>query len=92
MKHELSGLGAGIRETKARDNIIEPSLKKNEQVFTGDTSLFTSLVEGLVELAFQHAIGIASLLFFTELESAVGEPAASLAGSGLPRRFRSFVN
>jgi hypothetical protein len=84
VQHELTPLSAGIRKTKAVDNIIEPALQQDKQIGAGDTSLCLGSFKKQVKLLFRKPVHPFDFLLFTQLNTVIGNfpapPFSMLAG------------
>jgi hypothetical protein len=77
---EVPPLGSGINKPESVDNIIQTTLKGNEQIGPGDTPLPVSPLKKKPELLFGKAVSILYLLLFTELNAIIRRfTAATLA-------------
>src|ERR1035441_6850191 len=67
--HHLAGLGAAGAEAHPEDDAVQAALQVLHQVLAGDALLQRCLLEGDAELAFQHAVHAAHLLFLAKLQA-----------------------
>jgi hypothetical protein len=65
---KLARLLARRCKSQTVHNIIEPSLKQNEQICAGFAGVALCFLENALELALKHAIHIARLLLFKQLQ------------------------
>src|ERR1017187_10554986 len=82
--HHLAGLGAAGAEAHAGDDAVQAALQVLHQVLARDPLLQRCLLEGDAELAFQHAVHAAHLLFLAKLQ-AVAHNLLSAVLAMLPR-------
>src|SRR4030042_719838 len=87
--HQLPGLGAGIGEAPAVDDVVEPGLEQTDKVVTGYAGASHGLGVVAPELALEDAVGEAGLLLLPQLHSAVGD--ASPAGETVAGRLRPLL-
>src|SRR5204863_5880097 len=76
VRDELPRAAAGVRETEAEDDVIQPRLQKLEQRFTGDAALAQGGLENPAELFLEQTVLIPELLFFAEGDRVIGLLAA----------------
>jgi hypothetical protein len=76
--HQLPGLGPGICETHAVDNIVQPSFQEDQKVGASNALLSLRFMEIKAELAFQQAVHPLYFLFFSQLDTVVGKLLSTL--------------
>jgi len=76
MADEPSGLGARSGESEPPDNVVEPAFEDLKESVSGDAGTAGGLGEVTAELPFEEAVGSPQLLFLSQLDAVVGNPAA----------------
>src|SRR5690606_33521653 len=77
---QLAGLAARPREAEAVDDVVEAGLEELEEVLAGDALLAGRLLEEVLELPLQQAVGVLRLLLLLELDGVLALlPAAGVA-------------
>src|SRR5262249_42648969 len=88
--HQLPGLGPGIGEAHAEDDIVQPQLEKLEQGLTGLALGVRGALEGAPELRLEQPVHPLDLLLLAELGAVAAELHAAL--TVLPRRIRAALD
>ncbi len=68
---KVASLSTGIRETKAINDIVQPSLKRDQQIRTGDPFFTVRFFKEKSELFLGKPVGIFYFLLFTELNTVI---------------------
>jgi hypothetical protein len=81
---ELPRLSAGFGKPQAKDNVVKPHLEDAQQVFAGRPTTPHRFAKVAAELPLEYTVGVACLLFFSQLDAVLGLLAAT--GGLMPRR------
>ncbi len=69
VENQLTGSCTGGGNAQTEYYVVKTRFQKLEQDFTGDTFDTAGFFEQVVELFFEHTVGVFSFLFFTQLHS-----------------------
>ena len=86
MRNELARGAARIRETKTKNDIVEPSLKQLEQRFARDSTLLQRRFEDAAKLLLHQPVLETKLLFLAERDCVIRLLAARTFGTMHPGR------
>jgi hypothetical protein len=88
VENNLASLRARTAEADAPDNVIEPALEHDDEVFAGRPFGAFGLLIEIAELPFEQTVGALDLLFFAQLQAVSGNlrtaRLAMLAGHEIP--------
>src|SRR6185295_16532750 len=87
---QLAGLGAGVGEAEAEDDVVEPLLEELEQVLAGLALGGAAAQVVAAELRLEQAVEPLHLLLLAQLHAVLGELGATLAV--LARRIRAALD
>jgi hypothetical protein len=91
MSHKLTRLSARHGETEAIDDVVQPALEHEKQVFAGHAALLSCLLKIVPELAFEQIVDRLTALLLAKLLAISNQLAASGVMPVLPRRLRSTL-